>query len=40
VKVLATACPDCITNFKDSRLVLDDETKIVYQAIQENEVTE
>lgn len=48
MKVLATACPYCITNFEDSRLALEEETaleikditEIVYQAIQENEVTE
>jgi Fe-S oxidoreductase len=46
-EVLATACPYCISNFEDSRLALEDETaleikditEIVYEAIQENEIT-
>ena len=46
-EVLATACPYCISNFEDSRLALEDEnaleikdiTEIVYEAIQDNEVT-
>lgn len=47
-EVLATACPNCISNFEDSRVALEDETaleikditEIVCQAIQENEITE
>jgi Fe-S oxidoreductase len=43
-EVLATACPYCIANFEDSRLILEDEnvltikdiTEIVYEAIEAN----
>jgi Fe-S oxidoreductase len=43
-EVLATACPYCIANFEDSRLILEDEnaltikdiTEIVFEAIEAN----
>ncbi|MDR3629628.1 MAG: (Fe-S)-binding protein [Desulfocapsaceae bacterium] len=46
-KVLATACPYCISNFEDSRLALEDETaleirditEIVFEAIQKTDAT-